>query len=60
MDEKIPRAWVVLSENGAQKGEVAAVMALDAWSRDNLSKFKWLRGGIEVVNEVCLFPMVRF
>ena len=57
MDEKIPRAWVVLSETGARQGEAAVVKALDAWSRDNLNKYKWLRGGIEVVNEVCLFAI---
>jgi hypothetical protein len=59
MDEKIPRAWVVLSEIGVRKGEAAVIKALDAWSRDNLSKYKWLRGGIEVVNEVCLFYMTH-
>lgn len=52
-DEKIPRAWVVLSEIGAQNGEAAVVKALGKWSRSNLSKYKWLRGGLEVVKEVC-------
>jgi acyl-CoA synthetase (AMP-forming)/AMP-acid ligase II len=56
-DEKIPRAWVVFTETGARKGETAVVRALDAWTRDNLSKYKWLRGGIEVVNEVRLFSI---
>ena len=51
-DEKIPRAWVVLSEVGKQKGETAVVEELDAWTKKNLSKYKRLRGGIEVVNEV--------
>lgn len=54
-DEKIPRAWVVLSEAGARIGEAGVIKALDAWLKDNLSKYKWLRGGIEVVDEVCLF-----
>lgn len=35
-----------------QKGGAAVVKALDAWSKKNLSKYKWLRGGIEVVSEV--------
>jgi len=55
-DEKIPRAWVVLSETGTRKGEAAVVKALDAWARDNLSKFKWLRGGIEIINEIPKSP----
>jgi len=28
---------------------------LDDWQQQNLSKYKWLRGGIEVVKEVCDF-----
>ncbi len=51
-DEKVPRAWVVLTEEGRKKGERAVVEALHAWVQKNLSKFKWLRGGIEVVDEV--------
>jgi acyl-CoA synthetase (AMP-forming)/AMP-acid ligase II len=51
-DEKIPRAWIVLSDAGKKKGCTAAVKILDAWCRKNLSKYKWLRGGFEIVNEV--------
>ena len=51
-DEKVPRAWVVLSEEGQRRGVDAAIKALDDWTQQNLSKFKWLRGGIEVVPEV--------
>ena len=53
-DEKIPRAWVVLSEAGKRRGPKAVVNALDAWTRRNLSKYKWLRGGFEIVDEVGL------
>ena len=53
IDEKVPRAWVVLSLEGQKLGMVKAVKALDEWHQKNLSKYKWLRGGIEVVNEVC-------
>lgn len=56
-DEKIPRAWVVLTHAGVKAGEAAVVRALDAWSRVNLSKYKWLRGGIEVVDEVRRFAV---
>ena len=52
-DEKVPRAWVVLSSEGQKLGVVKVVKALDEWHQKNLSKYKWLRGGIEVVEEVC-------
>lgn len=51
-DEKVPRAWVVLSDEGKRRGEQAVVKELDEWVKQNLSSFKWLRGGIEVVDEV--------
>lgn len=51
-DEKVPRAWIVLSDEGKQRGAEAVVQALHTWIQKNLSKYKWLRGGIEVVEEV--------
>ena len=54
-DEKIPRAWVVLSHEGKKLGAAATSKELGAWHQENLSKYKWLRGGIEVVEEVPLF-----
>lgn len=51
-DEKVPRAWVVLSEAGRKAGAQAVVEALEKWSKANLSKYKWLRGGFEVIDEV--------
>jgi acyl-CoA synthetase (AMP-forming)/AMP-acid ligase II len=56
-DEKVPRAWVVLSETGKKRGEAAVVKALDVWARASLSKYKRLRGGIEVVREVRWLPV---
>ena len=53
LDEKVPRAWVVLSSEGQRLGMAKVVKVLDEWHQKNLSKYKWLRGGIEVVNEVC-------
>ncbi|PFH48606.1 hypothetical protein AMATHDRAFT_149468 [Amanita thiersii Skay4041] len=53
-DEKVPRAWVVLSSFGKKMGASAAVKELEKWHQDNLSRYKWLRGGIEVVKEVRL------
>ena len=52
-DEKVPRAWVVLSPEGKKLGASKVVKALDDWQQQNLSKYKWLRGGFEVVKEVC-------
>lgn len=51
-DEKIPRAWIVLSQAGVDKGAGGSVEALDRWVRESLSRYKWLRGGYEVVSEV--------
>ena len=55
LDEKVPRAWVVLSLEGQKLGVAKVVKALEEWHQKNLSKYKWLRGGIEVVKEVCSF-----
>ncbi|KAI0036568.1 acetyl-CoA synthetase-like protein [Vararia minispora EC-137] len=55
-DEKIPRAWVVLSDAGKKKGEKAVIQELNAWVKEQLSKPKWLRGGIVVVNEIPKSP----
>ena len=51
-DEKVPRAWVVLSDEGRKRGEQAVVQALHSWIQKSLSKYKWLRGGIGIVDEV--------
>lgn len=51
-DEKVPRAWIVLNRAGKKKGAAATINALEAWSQQNLTKHKWLRGGFEVVTEV--------
>lgn len=52
VDEKVPRAWVVLSESGKGLGDAAVVKALHAWTKKSLSKYKQLRGGIEIIDEV--------
>jgi acyl-coenzyme A synthetase/AMP-(fatty) acid ligase len=51
-DEKVPRAWIVLSREGKSKGSQEVVAAMEKWTQDNLSKYKWLRGGIEVVKVI--------
>ena len=53
-DEKVPRAWIVLTEEGRRQGEQVVFSKLDAWANQNLSPYKRLRGGFEVINEVSL------
>lgn len=52
-DERVPRAWIVLSSGGKALGASEVVVRLDAWVRETLSRYKWLRGGIGIVNQVC-------
>ena len=59
-DEKVPRAWIVLTPAGKKRGVAAVVRELNAWHQKNLSKYKWLRGGIEVVDQVCYPPSLFF
>jgi hypothetical protein len=51
-DEKVPRAWVVLSDAGKKLGVENVKAELQTWHQSNLSKYKHLRGGIEIVKEV--------
>jgi len=51
-DEFVPCAWIVLSDLGKQKGAEAVLAALEEWIRSRLSKYKWLRGGFQIVDEV--------
>jgi len=55
-DEKVPRAWIVLTPAGKKCGVAAVVKELDAWHQKNLSKYKWLRGGIQVVDQIPKSP----
>jgi acyl-CoA synthetase (AMP-forming)/AMP-acid ligase II len=70
-DEKVPRAWIILSDAGERLGKKAAVRALDEHVRKTLSKYKHLRyagpvcsthlltscrGGIEVTNSIPKSP----
>jgi acyl-CoA synthetase (AMP-forming)/AMP-acid ligase II len=51
-DEKLPRAWIVLSPSGTSLGAEEALKRLDAWVREQLSRYKWLSGGMEAVDEI--------
>ncbi|KAG1735180.1 hypothetical protein EDB19DRAFT_1995302 [Suillus lakei] len=55
-DERIPRAWIVLSPAGAELGEKEVVARLDAWVQERLSRYKWLRGGIGIVEMIPKSP----
>ncbi|TFY71706.1 hypothetical protein EVG20_g1298 [Dentipellis fragilis] len=55
-DEKIPRAWVVLSEEGRRLGNAAVIAALDEWVRSQMARHKALQGGIEVVEQLPKSP----
>ena len=50
--DKVPRAWVVLSPLGRKTGKKKTTEELEAWTKQTLSKYKWLKGGIEFVDEV--------
>ncbi|KAI0078255.1 amp dependent CoA ligase [Panus rudis PR-1116 ss-1] len=55
-DEKVPRAWVVLSQDGKRVGAAKVSRELELWVQKNLSRPKWLRGGLEVVDEIPKLP----
>ncbi|OJA15008.1 hypothetical protein AZE42_12404 [Rhizopogon vesiculosus] len=55
-DERIPRAWVVLSPAGAALGEREVAARLVVWVQEQLSRYKWLRGGIEIVGAIPKSP----
>jgi len=47
-----PRAWVVLSEQGVKQGLEKSAEEIHRVVREHLSRPKWLRGGIEFINEI--------
>ena len=53
-DEKVPRGWIAPSRAGKRKGATATIKVLEEWSQQSSTKQKWLRGGFEVVAEVCI------
>ncbi|KAG1849898.1 hypothetical protein DFJ58DRAFT_729363 [Suillus subalutaceus] len=55
-DERVPRAWIVLSPAGMALGEKEVMARLDAWVQARLSRYKWLRGGITCVETIPKSP----
>ena len=53
-DGKIARAWIVLSDKGKKLGADVVIKELEVWYQKKLSNHKWLHGGIEIVDEVCI------
>jgi acyl-CoA synthetase (AMP-forming)/AMP-acid ligase II len=51
-DELVPRAWVVPSMAGRALGEKQLRREVEKAVEEGMSKYKWLRGGVEVVDEV--------
>jgi len=50
-DDQSPHAWIVLNDKGRILGEARAKTVIEAWVKESLSKYKWLRGGIEFVDQ---------
>ncbi|KAG8875068.1 hypothetical protein FRB98_008108 [Tulasnella sp. 332] len=50
----VPRAWVVLSEQGrkSSKSKEEIKEELQKWVRERQSRYKWLKGGVEIVDEI--------
>lgn len=55
-DERVPRAWIVLSPTGVALGEKVVMARLDVWVQERLSRYKWLRGGIKCVEMIPKSP----
>jgi acyl-CoA synthetase (AMP-forming)/AMP-acid ligase II len=60
VDEKIPRAWVVLGPAAKDLDPQDVVRELEVWCQKSFSKYKWLRGGIQIVDEVRLVCLIVF
>jgi acyl-CoA synthetase (AMP-forming)/AMP-acid ligase II len=50
----IPRAWIILSDKGKKLGGDVVMKELKVWYQERLSNHKWLNGGFEFVDEVCM------
>lgn len=56
-NETVPRAWVVLSDKGKDQCRTSeesekVKRELAKWVEQRLSRYKWLKGGVEIVDEV--------
>ena len=55
---EVPRGWVVLSDSdeGQKRGADAVIKELEVWYQPRLGNYKWLHGGIEIVEKVYIHP----
>ena len=51
-DEKLPRAFIVLSDKGKKFGAEKTMQEASRWVEKNLSRYKWLKGGAEIIDAV--------
>ncbi|CCA76502.1 probable phenylacetyl-CoA ligase [Serendipita indica DSM 11827] len=50
--ERVPRAWVVLTDQGVKAEPDSVRLELEAWIQKQLSRYKWLKGGIAFVDQI--------
>ena len=53
-EEMLPRAFIVLSDKGKNVGAEKTKAEMVEWVEKNLSRYKWLKGGVEVIDAVSL------
>ncbi|GJJ15940.1 hypothetical protein Clacol_010219 [Clathrus columnatus] len=51
-DDRAPRAWIVLNSTGKALKQEEVKEQINSWVQERLSKFKWLRGGIAIVDSI--------
>lgn len=56
-DEKLPRAFIVLSDKGKKVGVEQTMQVMTKWVEKNLSRYKWLKGGVEVIDAVSIVAL---
>jgi len=52
IDSVAPRAWIVLSGQGLKQGPEKSAEEIHRVVQEHLSRPKWLRGGIEFIDEI--------
>lgn len=58
VDLQVPRAWIVLSDEGRKLGADATIQILEKWTKQSLDPSKWLSGGIAVVDQVIIISLI--
>jgi len=53
-NETVPRAWVVLSNSAKRSGKSHEEIKreLQKWVKERQSRYKWLKGGVKIVDEI--------